>query len=379
MAVSSSHVAFAVQSTKHGAGHAVGVSFQEKENAMVPANAVIGWIGSGANANGHVGSYRLQGYSVADVVGPSNPNLAIVNASVEASASTGTIVRFTASAADIGEDRVGHSTCGVQTRTSHHHTACVKSIGYAISSTAGLSYHDVSHGAAGVDLVTGKVTAIKVRGAERYRTHGLLMSVAFAAMAIGAMSSLVAHSSNIVPKSHRAAWHACHVATQVAATAVALGGLGLALNVEDGAPAALDWHGRGDADDVYRAHGAIGIVVALMPVVQALLGLTREPGPDDDKKGGKKANSGVSENSGRKTPRRSAHRALGWAIVVGGLANCVLGAELLRRKVGDSPAPYVASAAAFLCVCGVALAAKSALWFKSTADRDKVRAYVGDA
>ena len=380
MAVSSGHVAFAVQSTRHGAGHAVGVSFQEKENAMVPANAVIGWIGSG-DANGHVGSYRLRGYSVADVIGPSNPNLAIVNASVEASASTGTIVRFTANAADIGEDRVGDSTCGVQTRSSP--TICVKSIGYAVSSTAGLAYHDASHGAAGVDLVTGKVVAVKIRGAERHRTHGLLMSVAFAAMAIGATSSLVAHSasSNLVPKSHRAAWHACHVATQVAATAVALGGLGLALNGEDGAPAALDWHGRGDADDVYRAHGAIGIVVALMPVVQALLGLTRErSGPDDDIAGGDEASGSkvVSENS-RKTPRRSAHRALGWAIVVGGLANCVLGAELLRRKVGDSPAPYVASAAAFLCVAGVALFAKSALWFKSRADRDKVRAYVGDA
>ena len=132
---------------------------------------------------------------------------------------------------------------------------------------------------------------------------------------------------------------------------------------------------------MYRAHGAIGIVVALMPVVQALLGLTRErSGPDDDIAGGDEASGRkvVSENS-RKTPRRSAHRALGWAIIVGGLANCVLGAELLRRKVGDSPAPYVASAAAFLCVAGVALFAKSALWFKSRADRDKVRAYVGDA
>ena len=233
MAVSSSHVAFAVQSTRHGAGHAVGVSFQEKENAMVPADAVIGWIGSG-DANGHVGSYRLSGYSVADVIGPSNPNLAIVNASVEASASTGTIVRFTASAADIGEDRVGHSTCGVQTRTSHHNNACVKSIGYAISSTAGLSYHDVSHGAAGVDLVTGKVKAIKVRGAERYRTHGLLMSVAFAAMAIGATSSLVAHSSNIVPKSHRAVWHA---ATWRRKRATAVPSRDWArVDVEDGAP-----------------------------------------------------------------------------------------------------------------------------------------------
>ena len=291
VAVSSGHVAFAVQSTRHGAGHAVGVSFQEKENAMVPANAVIGWIGSG-DANGHVGSYRLRGYSVADVLGPSNPNLAIVNASVEASVSTGTIVRFVVNAADIGEDRVGDSTCGVQTRSSP--TICVKSIGYAISSTAGLAYHDASHGAAGVDLVTGKITAISVRGAARHRTHGLLMSVAFAAMAIGASSSLIAHScgasSNLVPKSHRATWHACHVATQAGAAAIALAGLGLALNGEDGAPEALDWHGRGDADDVYMAHGAIGIVVALMPVVQALLGLTRErSGPDDDIAGGDEA------------------------------------------------------------------------------------------
>ena len=388
VAVSSGHVAFAVQSTRHGAGHAVGVSFQEKENAMVPADAVIGWIGSG-DANGHVGSYRLSGYSVVNVIGPSNPNLAIVNASVEASASTGTIVRFTANAADVGEDRVGASTCGAQARTSHHGPSCVKSIGYAVSSTAGLAYHDVSHGAAGVDLVTGKVVAVEIRGAERHRTHGLLMSVAFAAMAIGAASSLVAHSasSNLVPESHRAAWHAFHVATQAAATAVALAGLGFALDVEDGAPAALDWQGRGDADDTYRAHGAIGIVVALMPVVQALLGLTRErAGPERDDSGGEKATREIAGNRGRvvseksrKTPRRSAHRALGWAIVVGGLANCVLGAELLRRKLGDSPASYVASAAAFLCVAGVALFAKSALWFKSRGDRDKVRAYVEEA
>ena len=357
VAVSHGHVAFAVQA-KVAAGHSVGLSFQETNSAMVPADAVIGWIGSDGS-NGQVGSYRLAGYSASGVT-PNNAGLPVYNTSVEATSSE-TVVKFTAAARDIGKERVVANGGGVH------------SIGYAVSSSASKSYHDVTHGAVSLDLTTGKVTAVEAPGADQWRTHGLLMSIAFAAMAVGATSSLVAHTS-LVPNSHMLNWHRFHYTTQAAASVIALVGLVLALDRDDAdVTKPLDWS-KGNADTVYKAHGAIGITVALIPVVQAMLGILREPAVgSSNPEGGDKA----SERRG--TPKRSIHKVLGWSIVICGLLNCVFGAELLRRKLGDDPAPAVSSAVAFLVLVCVALIAKLLLWGKSLDEKDRVHAYVGNA
>ena len=55
------------------------------------------------------------------------------------------------------------------------------------------------------------------------------------------------------------------------------------------------------------------------------------------------------------TPRRSAHVALGWVVVGLGLGNCVIGARLMERKLGDATEGYVGAAAATLCVAALAL------------------------
>jgi len=357
VAVSHGHVAFAVQA-KVAAGHSVGLSFQETNSAMVPADAVIGWMGSDGS-NGQVGSYRLAGYSAADVT-PNNAGLPVYNTSVEATSSE-TVVKFTAAAHDIGKERVVANGGGVH------------SIGYAVSSSASKSYHDVTHGAVSLDLTTGKVTAVEAPGADQWRTHGLLMSIAFAAMAVGATSSLVAHTS-LVPNSHMLNWHRFHYTTQAAASVIALVGLVLALDRDDAdVTKPLDWS-KGNADTVYKAHGAIGITVALIPVVQAMLGILREPAV-----GGSNPEGGDKASERRGTPKRSIHKVLGWSIVICGLLNCVFGAELLRRKLGDDPAPAVSSAVAFLVLVCVALIAKLLLWGKSLDEKDRVHAYVGNA
>jgi hypothetical protein len=357
VAVSHGHVAFAVQA-KVAAGHSVGLSFQETNSAMVPADAVIGWMGSDGS-NGQVGSYRLAGYSASDVT-PNNAGLPVYNTSVEATSSE-TVVKFTAAAHDIGKERVVANGGGVH------------SIGYAVSSSASKSYHDVTHGAVSLDLTTGKVTAVEAPGADQWRTHGLLMSIAFAAMAVGATSSLVAHTS-LVPNSHMLNWHRFHYTTQAAASVIALVGLVLALDRDDAdVTKPLDWS-KGNADTVYKAHGAIGITVALIPVVQAMLGILREPAV-----GGSNPEGGDKASNRAGTPKRSIHKVLGWSIVICGLLNCVFGAELLRRKLGDDPAPAVSSAVAFLVLVCVALIAKLLLWGKSLDEKDRVHAYVGNA
>jgi len=357
VAVSHGHVAFAVQA-KVAAGHSVGLSFQETNSAMVPADAVIGWMGSDGS-NGQVGSYRLAGYSASDVT-PNNAGLPVYNTSVEATSSE-TVVKFTAAAHDIGKERVVANGGGVH------------SIGYAVSSSASKSYHDVTHGAVSLDLTTGKVTAVEAPGADQWRTHGLLMSIAFAAMAVGATSSLVAHTS-LVPNSHMLNWHRFHYTTQAAASVIALVGLVLALDRDDAdVTKPLDWS-KGNADTVYKAHGAIGITVALIPVVQAMLGILREPAV-----GGSNPEGGDKTSNRAGTPKRSIHKVLGWSIVICGLLNCVFGAELLRRKLGDDPAPAVSSAVAFLVLVCVALIAKLLLWGKSLDEKDRVHAYVGNA
>jgi len=357
VAVSHGHVAFAVQA-KVAAGHSVGLSFQETNSAMVPADAVIGWMGSDGS-NGQVGSYRLAGYSASDVT-PNNAGLPVYNTSVEATSSE-TVVKFTAAAHDIGKERVVANGGGVH------------SIGYAVSSSASKSYHDVTHGAVSLDLTTGKVTAVEAPGADQWRTHGLLMSIAFAAMAVGATSSLVAHTS-LVPNSHMLNWHRFHYTTQAAASVIALVGLVLALDRDDAdVNKPLDWS-KGNADTVYKAHGAIGITVALIPVVQAMLGILREPAV-----GGSNPEGGDKASNRAGTPKRSIHKVLGWSIVICGLLNCVFGAELLRRKLGDDPAPAVSSAVAFLVLVCVALIAKLLLWGKSLDEKDRVHAYVGNA
>jgi hypothetical protein len=357
VAVSHGHVAFAVQA-KVAAGHSVGLSFQETNSAMVPADAVIGWMGSDGS-NGQVGSYRLAGYSASDVT-PNNAGLPVYNTSVEATSSE-TVVKFTAAAHDIGKERVVANGGGVH------------SIGYAVSSSASKSYHDVTHGAVSLDLTTGKVTAVEAPGADQWRTHGLLMSIAFAAMAVGATSSLVAHTS-LVPNSHMLNWHRFHYTTQAAASVIALVGLVLALDRDDAdVTKPLDWS-KGNADTVYKAHGAIGITVALIPVVQAMLGILREPAV-----GGSNPEGGDKTSNRAGTPKRSIHKVLGWSIVICGLLNCVFGAELLRRKLGDDPAPAVSSAVAFLVLVCVALIAKLLLWGKSLDEKDRVHAYIGNA
>jgi hypothetical protein len=357
VAVSHGHVAFAVQA-KVAAGHSVGLSFQETNSAMVPADAVIGWMGSDGS-NGQVGSYRLAGYSASDVT-PNNAGLPVYNTSVEATSSE-TVVKFTAAAHDIGKERVVANGGGVH------------SIGYAVSSSASKSYHDVTHGAVSLDLTTGKVTAVEAPGADQWRTHGLLMSIAFAAMAVGATSSLVAHTS-LVPNSHMLNWHRFHYTTQAAASVIALVGLVLALDRDDAdVNKPLDWS-KGNADTVYKAHGAIGITVALIPVVQAMLGILREPAV-----GGSNPEGGDKTSNRAGTPKRSIHKVLGWSIVICGLLNCVFGAELLRRKLGDDPAPAVSSAVAFLVLVCVALIAKLLLWGKSLDEKDRVHAYIGNA
>ena len=123
-----------------------------------------------------------------------------------------------------------------------------------------------------------------------------------------------------------------------------------------------------------KAHGAIGITVALIPVVQAMLGILREPAV-----GGSNPEGGDKASERRGTPKRSIHKVLGWSIVICGLLNCVFGAELLRRKLGDDPAPAVSSAVAFLVLVCVALIAKLLLWGKSLDEKDRVHAYVGNA
>tara|TARA_Y100000746_G_scaffold175973_1_gene153486 strand:- start:143 stop:661 length:519 start_codon:yes stop_codon:yes gene_type:complete len=169
-------------------------------------------------------------------------------------------------------------------------------------------------------------------------------------------------------------WHRFHYTTQAAASVIALVGLVLALDRDDAdVNKPLDWS-KGNADTVYKAHGAIGITVALIPVVQAMLGILREPAV-----GGSNPEGGDKASERRGTPKRSIHKVLGWSIVICGLLNCVFGAELLRRKLGDDPAPAVSSAVAFLVLVCVALIAKLLLWGKSLDEKDRVHAYVGSA
>ena len=157
--------------------------------------------------------------------------------------------------------------------------------------------------------IRDRVTAVEAPGADQWRTHGLLMSVALAAMAVGVTSSLVAHTS-LVPNLHMLNWHRFHYTTQAAASVTALVGLVLALDRDDADfNKPLDWS-KGNADVVYKAHGAIGITVALIPVVQAMLGILREPAV-----GGSSPKSGDKASNRVGTPKRSIHKVLGLSLI----------------------------------------------------------------
>ena len=165
-------------------------------------------------------------------------------------------------------------------------------------------------------------------------------------------------------------WYRFHVTSQIVGMALAVVGLVVALHRfdPDDATEPFDYDKHADDGNVYKAHGVVGLAVVASAVIQALLGLFREPKEaaqqpgeeeeegDDDLTSSTIANLKVEDGTSKKDeqkpkppqsqlkPRRTTHVVLGWIIVVLGLVNCYLGAVLIDRKLGDATAPYTVNA-----------------------------------
>ena len=172
-------------------------------------------------------------------------------------------------------------------------------------------------------------------------------------------------------------WIRAHRASQIAGASLAIAGFAVALSREENETRGpFDWGSYslgGDeetaaAERAAVAHGVVGVVVVAAVAAQFALAAAREPKPNDEgsdgssvglgfggePRDGRGAENARERSAPRSPPRkiRDAHVLLGWFATVGGLADCVVGAWLSRRR-GVDPS----EARRFLVVAVVAVAA----------------------
>jgi len=209
-------------------------------------------------------------------------------------------------------------------------------VGWSLSTSQGKVFHDIGHGSVKLNFGTGSATKVEISGAQNLRNHGVLMVTGYGLMLLG---SLVALGKNASP----GVWLLAHRGIQVTGMILAAAGLALTLTREGNSQSSKPFdYSKATADSVLKAHGIMGITVVFAPVIQVVLAVLREK----------------KDESGRLKGKRLAHVVLGWVVIIMGLANCLLGAELISRKLGDAPEPYLFAAAAMLAVAGLALAFK---------------------